>query len=146
VPLSLDAVEFIWALAIGPALIVAPADRWVLWCRHRTHQCCGPVPSGHLYGLLLTFGLALIIQGLFRNYYGISGLPYQIPAVAFRAEQNLGFMFLPNSGAWVGWSRPVLVVLCHWFAIEKTRLGAYLSRCEQEKIRRSWRVGRECFR
>ena len=78
----------------------------------------------HLYGLLLTFGLALIIQGLFRNYYGISGLPYQIPAV-LSGGQNLGFMFLPNYRAWVVVAS-VLVCFATWFAIEKTRLGAYL--------------------
>src|SRR5580692_3745987 len=54
----------------------------------------------HLYGLLLTFGLALIIQGVFRNYYGSSGLPYQVPEL-LRGGQNLGFMFLPNYRAWV---------------------------------------------
>ena len=78
----------------------------------------------HLYGLLLTFGLALIIQGLFRNYYGISGLPYQIPDV-LSGGQNLGFMFLPNYRAWVVVAS-VLVCLGTWFMIEKTRLGAYL--------------------
>jgi len=78
----------------------------------------------HLYGLLLTFGLALIIQGLFRNYYGISGLPYQIPA-ALSGGQNLGFMFLPNYRAWVVVAS-VVVCFATWFAIEKTRLGAYL--------------------
>lgn len=78
----------------------------------------------HLYGLLLTFGLALIIQGLFRNYYGISGLPYQIPA-ALSGGQNLGFMFLPNYRAWVVIAS-IVVCLATWFAIEKTRLGAYL--------------------
>src|SRR5437879_10562255 len=54
----------------------------------------------HLYGLLLTFGLALIIEGVFRNYFGASGLPYQMPE-ALRGGQNLGFMFLPNYRAWV---------------------------------------------
>ena len=78
----------------------------------------------HLYGLLLTFGLALIIQGLFRNYYGISGLPYQIPA-ALSGGQNLGFMFLPNYRAWVVVAS-VVVCFGTWFMIEKTRLGAYL--------------------
>lgn len=78
----------------------------------------------HLYGLLLTFGIALIIQGLFRNYYGISGLPYQIPS-ALSGGQNLGFMFLPN---YRGWIVVASVVVCFgtWFMIEKTRLGAYL--------------------
>jgi branched-chain amino acid transport system permease protein len=78
----------------------------------------------HLYGLLLTFGLALIIQGLFRNYYGISGLPYQIPD-ALVGGQNLGFMFLPNYRAWVVVASAV-VCFSTWFLIEKTRLGAYL--------------------
>jgi branched-chain amino acid transport system permease protein len=78
----------------------------------------------HLYGLLLTFGLALVIQGLFRNYYGISGLPYQIPDV-LSGGQNLGFMFLPNYRAWIVVAS-VLVCFGTWFIIEKTRLGAYL--------------------
>jgi branched-chain amino acid transport system permease protein len=78
----------------------------------------------HLYGLLLTFGLALIIQGLFRNYYGISGLPYQIPGV-LSGGQNLGFMFLPNYRGWVIVAS-LIVCLATWFIIEKTRLGAYL--------------------
>jgi branched-chain amino acid transport system permease protein len=78
----------------------------------------------HLYGLLFTFGLALIIQGLFRNYYGISGLPYQIPNV-LSGGQNLGFMFLPNYRGWVIVAS-LIVCLATWFIIEKTRLGAYL--------------------
>ena len=78
----------------------------------------------HLYGLLLTFGLALIIQGLFRNFYGISGLPYQIPA-SLSGGYKLGFMFLPTYRAWVVVAS-VVVCLGTWFMIEKTRLGAYL--------------------
>ena len=78
----------------------------------------------HLYGLLLTFGLALILQGLFRNYYGISGLPYAIPP-QLQGGQNLGFMFLPNYRAWVVVAS-LVVCLMSWFVIEKTRLGAYL--------------------
>lgn len=78
----------------------------------------------HLYGLLLTFGLALVIQGLFRNGYGISGLPYTIPT-EFQGGQNLGFMFLPNYRAWVVVAS-VIVCFGTWFLIEKTRLGAYL--------------------
>ena len=78
----------------------------------------------HLYGLLLTFGLALIITGLFRNQYGISGLPYAMPG-QLAGGQNLGFMFLPN---YRGWVIVVSLVVClgTWFVIEKTRLGAYL--------------------
>lgn len=78
----------------------------------------------HLYGLLLTFGMALIVQGLFRNYYGVSGLPYAIPE-QLAGGQNLGFMFLPNyRGAVVVMS--LVVCLGTWYVIEKTRLGAYL--------------------
>jgi branched-chain amino acid transport system permease protein len=78
----------------------------------------------HLYGLLLTFGLALIIEGLFRNYFGSSGLPYAMPD-ALRGGQNLGFMFLPNYRAWVIVAS-LAVCLGTWFVIERTRLGAYL--------------------
>jgi branched-chain amino acid transport system permease protein len=78
----------------------------------------------HLYGLLLTFGLAIIIEGLFRNRFGSSGLPYQVPD-ALRGGQNLGFMFLPNYRAWVI-VFSLVVCLATWFVIERTRLGAYL--------------------
>lgn len=78
----------------------------------------------HLYGLLLTFGLALIIQGLFRNSYGSSGLPYQIPA-ELRGGYNLGFMFLPTYRGWVVIAS-LIVCLATWFVIEKTKLGSYL--------------------
>jgi branched-chain amino acid transport system permease protein len=78
----------------------------------------------HLYGLILTFGLALIIEGLFRNYYGSSGKPYQIPP-ALQGGHNLGFMFLPNYRAWVI-IFSLAVCLATWFAIERTRLGSYL--------------------
>lgn len=78
----------------------------------------------HLYGLLLTFGLALIIQGLFRNTYGSSGLAYQIPP-QLTGAQNLGFMFLPNYRGWVV-GASLVVCLVTWFMIEKTKLGAYL--------------------
>jgi branched-chain amino acid transport system permease protein len=78
----------------------------------------------HLYGLLLTFGLALIIQGLFRNQYGSSGLPYQIPA-ELRGGHNLGFMFLPTYRGWVVVAS-LVVCLATWFMIEKTKLGSYL--------------------
>src|SRR5579863_9081 len=78
----------------------------------------------HLYGLLLTFGLALIIEGLFRNEYGSSGQPYSIPSQLTGAH-NLGFMFLPNYRAWVIVASAA-VCLGTWFLIERTRLGAYL--------------------
>jgi branched-chain amino acid transport system permease protein len=78
----------------------------------------------HLYGLLLTFGLALIIEGVFRNYYGSSGKPYDIPD-ALQGGHNLGFMFLPNYRAWVI-VFSLAVCFATWFAIERTRLGSYL--------------------
>ncbi len=78
----------------------------------------------HLYGLLLTFGLALVIEGLFRNAYGSSGLPYRIPEILTGAT-NLGFMYMPN---YRGWVVLVAVVVCFstWAIIEKTTLGATL--------------------
>ena len=78
----------------------------------------------HLYGLLLTFGLALIIQGLFRNQYGVSGIPYAAPSL-LQGGHNLGFMYLPNSRLWVIVAS-LVVCLGTWFMIEKTKLGAYL--------------------
>ena len=78
----------------------------------------------HLYGLLLTFGLALIIQGLFRNQYGSSGLPYQMPE-ALTGGFNLGFMFLPKYRAWVIVAS-LVVCLATWYVIERTKLGSYL--------------------
>lgn len=78
----------------------------------------------HLYGLLLTFGLALVIEGLFRNAYGSSGMPYRIPDV-LQGATNLGFMFMPN---YRGWVVVVAIVVClgTWAIIEKTPLGAQL--------------------
>ncbi|MGE0850890.1 MAG: branched-chain amino acid ABC transporter permease [Hyphomicrobiaceae bacterium] len=76
----------------------------------------------HLYGLLLTFGIALIIEGLFRNQYGSSGLPYANP---IPGGTNLGFMFLPYYRAWVI-VFSLAVCLATWFMIEKTQLGSYL--------------------
>jgi branched-chain amino acid transport system permease protein len=78
----------------------------------------------HLYGLLLTFGIALILDGLFTHWYGTSGQPYTIPD-ALSGGRNLGFMFLPNYRAWV---IVASLALCFgtWYLIERTRLGAYL--------------------
>lgn len=78
----------------------------------------------HLYGLLLTFGLALILEGVARNYYGSAGLPYTVPD-ALTGGQNLGFMFLPNYRAWVI-AASLVVCLGTWFVIERTKLGSYL--------------------
>ena len=77
-----------------------------------------------LYGLLLTFGLALIFEGVFRHLYGVSGQQYSVPP-ELSGGRNLGFMFLPNYRAWV---LAVALAVCFatWFLVEKTKLGAYL--------------------
>ncbi|HTR05727.1 MAG TPA: branched-chain amino acid ABC transporter permease [Paraburkholderia sp.] len=78
----------------------------------------------HLYGLLLTFGLTLVVEGVFRSIYGSSGQPYDVPDLLAGAT-NLGFMYLPNYRAWVVVAS-LAVCFATWFVIEKTRLGAYL--------------------
>ncbi len=78
----------------------------------------------HLYGLLLTFGLSLVIEGLFRNAYGSSGLPYRIPNI-LQGATNLGFMYMPNYRGWVVLCA-LVVCISTWAIIEKTSLGATL--------------------
>jgi len=78
----------------------------------------------HLYGLLLTFGITLIVEGVFRSFYGVSGQPYAVPELLAGAT-DLGFMILPNYRAWVVVAS-LVVCLATWFVIEKTKLGAYL--------------------
>jgi branched-chain amino acid transport system permease protein len=78
----------------------------------------------HLYGLLLTFGLSLVIEGLFRNAYGSSGLPYRIPNI-LQGATNLGFMYMPNYRGWVVVCA-LVVCISTWAIIEKTSLGATL--------------------
>jgi len=78
----------------------------------------------HLYGLLLTFGITLMLEGVFRSFYGVSGQPYVVPELLTGAT-DLGFMMLPNYRAWVVVAS-LTVCLMTWFVIEKTRLGAYL--------------------
>ncbi|PWR17895.1 branched-chain amino acid ABC transporter permease [Zavarzinia aquatilis] len=78
----------------------------------------------HLYGLLLTFGLALILEGGFKYQYGVSGQSYPVPA-ALNGGTNLGFMFLPFYRGWVV-ALSIVVCVATWYAIEKTRLGSYL--------------------
>jgi branched-chain amino acid transport system permease protein len=111
-------IGYWWALLIVPLVVGASGvliERLMLSKLYKLD---------HLYGLLLTFGLALIIQGLFRNEYGSSGQPYQIPEQLL-GGQNLGFMFLPNYRGWIIVAS-VVVCLSTWFVIERTRLGAYL--------------------
>ncbi len=78
----------------------------------------------HLYGLLLTFGITLMLEGVFRSIYGVSGQPYSVPE-ALRGATDLGFMFLPNYRAWVVVAS-LVVCFATWIMIEKTKLGALL--------------------
>jgi len=78
----------------------------------------------HLYGLLLTFGITLVLEGVFRSIYGVSGQPFDAPDMLSGAT-NLGFMFMPNYRAWVVVAS-LVVCFATWFVIEKTKIGAYL--------------------
>jgi len=113
-------------LGIGyfPALILSPVIIGIFGIILEKTIISRLYKLDHLYGLLLTFGLSLVIEGLFRNYYGSSGLPYQIPSVLTGAT-NLGFMFLPIYRGWVVLAA-LVVCFATWFAIEKTPLGATL--------------------
>ena len=116
--LNYAGVNYWMALGLAPlgvALIGVVIEKTMLRWLHQLD---------HLYGLLLTFGLALILEGIFREFYGSSGLPYELPEV-FRGVIDLGFMMLPKYRVWV---IVVSIVLCFftWFVIEKTKLGAYL--------------------
>jgi len=86
----------------------------------------------HLYGLLLTFGLALIIQGVFTNYYGSSGLPYRIPG-ELAGGFDLGFMLLPKYRAWVI-VISLAVCIATWYVIERTKLGSYLRAATENRV------------
>src|SRR6202007_1492780 len=105
-----------WALIIAPLVVGASGivvERLFLQWLYKLD---------HLYGLLLTFGLALILEGVFRKFFGSTGPPYSVPP-ELRGGQNLGFMFLPNYRAWVV-ACSLTVCLATWFVIERTRLGA----------------------
>jgi branched-chain amino acid transport system permease protein len=107
-----------WALLVAPIVVGAFGALIERTMLARLYKL------DHLYGLLLTFGLALIIQGLFRNEFGSSGLPYQIPDL-LAGGVNLGFMFLPRYRAWVIVAS-LIVCLTTWYVIERTKLGSYL--------------------
>jgi branched-chain amino acid transport system permease protein len=111
-------LSYWWALVIGPIVVGASG---VLLERLMIAQL---YKLDHLYGLLLTFGVGLIIEGIFRNEFGSSGLPYRIPA-ELSGAWDLGFMFMPIYRGWVVLAALVLC-LTTWLVIEKTRLGAYL--------------------
>jgi branched-chain amino acid transport system permease protein len=107
-----------WALVLSPAVVGVVGIVIERATLKRLYHL------DHLYGLLLTFGFALVIQGVFRHEYGSSGLPYAMPA-QLSGGQNLGFMFLPNYRAWVI-VVSLTVCLGTWYVIERTKLGAYL--------------------
>ena len=111
-------VGYWWALAIVPVVVGATGILVERLMISRLYKL------DHLYGLLLTFGLALIIQGLFRNEYGSSGQPYPIPP-ELGGGRNLGFMFLPNYRGWVV-AASIVICFATWYVIERTKLGSYL--------------------
>ena len=111
-------IGYWWSLLIVPLLIGATGvviERTMLARLYKLD---------HLYGLLLTFGLALIFQGVFTNIYGSSGQPYRLPE-EFSGAFNLGFMYLPKYRAWVVLAS-VVVCFATWYVIERTKLGSYL--------------------
>jgi branched-chain amino acid transport system permease protein len=111
-------------LGYWPALIIAPIIVGITGIIVERLFLQRLYKLDHLYGLLLTFGLALIFEGVARNYFGSAGLPYTVPE-SLRGGQNLGFMFLPNYRAWVI-AASLGICIGTWFVIERTRLGAYL--------------------
>ena len=111
-------------LGYWPALIVAPVLVGITGMIVERLFLQWLYKLDHLYGLLLTFGLALIVEGVARNFFGSAGLPYTVPE-SLQGGRNLGFMFLPNYRAWVIVAS-LTVCIGTWFVIERTRLGAYL--------------------
>ena len=107
-----------------PALVLAPIAVGIFGMVLERTMLKWLTGLDHLYGLLLTFGMALIIQGVFQNYFGSSGLPYAIPD-ELKGGMNLGFMFLPIYRGWVV-IFSLIVCLGTWYLIERTRLGANL--------------------
>jgi branched-chain amino acid transport system permease protein len=107
-----------WALVVAPIVVGATGVLIERLMLSRLYKL------DHLYGLLLTFGLALIIEGAFHHQFGSAGLPYAMPS-QLTGTQNLGFMYLPNYRAWVIISS-LVICLGTWFLIERTKLGAYL--------------------
>ncbi|MDA9397588.1 branched-chain amino acid ABC transporter permease [Bradyrhizobium sp. CCBAU 45389] len=111
-------IGYWWALIIAPLLVGLTG---IVVERFLLRRLYG---LDHLYGMLLTFGLALMVQGALSNWFGSSGQPYAIPA-ELSGGRNLGFMFLPNYRAWV-LAASLIVCLGTWYVVERTRLGAYL--------------------
>jgi branched-chain amino acid transport system permease protein len=114
-----------WAgIGYWPALILAPLIVGFIGVIIEKTMISRLYKLDHLYGLLLTFGCALVIEGVFRNNFGVSGLPYAVPP-ELRGGFDLGFMFLPGYRAWVV-AVALVTCLATWFIIEKTKIGSYL--------------------
>ena len=113
-------------LGIGywPSLLLAPLIVGIVGVVIERLMLARLYKLDHLYGLLLTFGLALVIQGVFRNEYGSAGQPYTMPE-QLTGSYNLGFMFLPFYRGWVI-GASLVVCLATWYVIERTKLGSYL--------------------
>jgi branched-chain amino acid transport system permease protein len=116
--LNFAGIGYWWALLLAPLIVGATGVLIEKTMISRLYKL------DHLYGLLLTFGLGLIIEGLFRNEFGSSGMPYRIPN-ELQGAWDLGFMFMP---IYRGWVVIVALVMClaTWLVIEKTKLGSYL--------------------
>ncbi|MCA3288442.1 MAG: branched-chain amino acid ABC transporter permease [Roseomonas sp.] len=111
-------IGYWWALLLSPLLVGLTGV-----ILERT-MICRLYKMDHLYGMLLTFGLSLILEGIFRNQYGSSGMPYRIPP-ELSGAWDLGFMFMPVYRGWVV-VFALFACITTWLVIEKTRLGAYL--------------------
>ncbi|MCA3327527.1 MAG: branched-chain amino acid ABC transporter permease [Roseomonas sp.] len=111
-------IGYWWALILSPLLVGLTGV-----ILERT-MICRLYKMDHLYGMLLTFGISLIIEGIFRNEYGSSGMPYRIPS-QLSGAWDLGFMFMPVYRGWVV-VFALFACITTWLVIEKTRLGAYL--------------------
>jgi branched-chain amino acid transport system permease protein len=113
-------------LGIGywPSLVLAPLIVGAIGVAIERLMLSKLYKLDHLYGLLLTFGLALVIQGIFRNEYGSAGQPYTMPEQLL-GGYNLGFMFLPHYRGWVI-AASIVICLATWYVIERTKLGSYL--------------------
>jgi len=116
--LNLAGINYWWALILTPVIVGAFG---ILLERTTLQWLTG---LDHLYGMLLTFGMALMIQGVFQYFFGSSGLPYAIPNL-LKGGVDLGFMYLPIYRGWVV-IFSLVICIATWYLIERTRLGAYL--------------------
>jgi branched-chain amino acid transport system permease protein len=111
-------LDYWWALVLTPFIVGAVGIVIEKLMLSRLYKL------DHLYGLLLTFGLALVFEGAFSHQFGSAGMPYSVPE-SLQGGHNLGFMFLPNYRAWVIVAS-LAICIATWFVIERTKLGAYL--------------------